>query len=60
MIEFLQHITTAPILSDNSRIVVYRDNGEEIEVKLNRETKTIESKTKLHENEVRFIKENYL
>lgn len=60
MIFLKQAITIAPILSDTNTIVIYRNNGEEIVVKLNRENKTILSAKKLQIDEVNFIRENYL
>lgn len=53
-------IIVAPILSDPNTVVIYRDNGEELAVKINKETKTLSSSIKISIEEVNFIKENYL
>lgn len=53
-------IVIAPILADASTVVIYRSNGEEIIVKLYKEKGTVASEKKLSDEEVDFIKENYL
>lgn len=53
-------VIVAPLLSDPNSLVIYRDNGEEIIVKVNHESKTIASAKKLDIKEVNFIRENYL
>lgn len=53
-------ITIAPTLSDPNILVIYRNNSDEIVVKVNKETKSISSNKKLEENEVIFIREKYL
>lgn len=53
-------ITIAPILSDPYTLIIYRDSGEEIIVKVNKENKTIASVQKITIDEVNFIRENYL
>ena len=56
----LLKIIVAPILSDGSTLVIYRDSGEEIIVKINKLNKSMTSIIKLKEQEFDFIKENYL
>lgn len=59
--EFPQHeITIAPVLSDPYTLVIYRDNGQEIIVKVNKENKSMACNQKLDIDEVNFIRENYL
>lgn len=53
-------ITIAPIMSDPWTLVIYRDNGEEIVVKINKESKSLATSKRLTIEEVNFIKENYL
>ena len=53
------HIIVAPNLSDAKTIVIYRDNGEEIIVKIT-DKGTLASEKKLNVEEVNFIKEHYL
>lgn len=53
------HIIVAPTLSDAKTIVIYRDNGEEIIVKIT-DKGTLASEKKLNVEEVNFIKEHYL
>lgn len=56
----LNNIYIAPLLSNNSILVIYRSCGIEIAVKINRENKTMSAEKKLTDIEVKFIKENYL
>ena len=53
-------VTVAPVLSDPHTLVIYRDNGQEIIVKVNTESKTLASAHKINIEEVKFIRENYL
>jgi predicted transcriptional regulator len=53
------HITVAPTLADAKTLVIYRDNGEEVVVKIT-DKGTLASEKKLSLEEVNFIKENYL
>ncbi len=53
-------IIIAPTLADASIVVIYRNNGEEIVIKLYKEKGTLASEKKLISEEVNFIKENYL
>lgn len=53
------HITVAPILADAKTLVIYRDNGEEVVVKITN-AGTLSSEKKLNVEEVNFIRENYL
>lgn len=48
-------VTIAPMLSDPTILVIYRNSGNEITVRINKETKAISSSTKLEEYEVIFI-----
>jgi len=56
----LLNITVAPILENDSTLIIYRNNGEEVVVKINKETKTISSNKKIDIDEVNFIRDNYL
>lgn len=47
-------------MTDPNSLVIYRDSGEEIIVKINKQTKTMASAQKLTIEEVNFIRENYL
>lgn len=55
----LSHITVAPTLADAKTLVIYRDNGEEVVVKITNKG-TLSSEKKLSIDEVNFLKENYL
>ena len=60
MIETSISVTVAPILADPCSLVIYRDSGEEVVVKINKEIKTMSSSIKMTIDEVNFIRENYL
>lgn len=53
-------VTIASILSEPNTLVIYRNSGDEIIVRINKETKSISSSKKLEEYEINFIKEKYL
>lgn len=53
-------VTIAPLLTEPNTLVIYRENGEEIIVKVNMENKTIASAHKINIEEVNFVRENYL
>ena len=53
------NITVAPTLADTKTLVIYRENGEEVAVKIT-DKGTLASEKKLSLEEVDFIKENYL
>lgn len=57
---FKNKIIVAPILSDAKTLIVYRDNGEEIVIKINAENKTISSEIKLTIDEVNYLRDSYL
>jgi hypothetical protein len=60
MTEITISVTVAPILAEPDTLVIYRDSGEEIVVKINKESKTMASSIKITIDEVNFIRENYL
>lgn len=58
--EFQEYIITiAPTLADAKTLVFYRDNGEEVVVKIT-DKDMLSSVKKLNPDEINFIKENYL
>jgi len=60
MNELIVTITIAPTLTDTNTLVIYRDNGEEVVVKVFKESKTMSASQKITPDEVNFIRENYL
>jgi len=56
---YIKHIIVSPILSDAKTLIIYRDNGDEIVVKIT-DKGTFSSEKKLTIEEVNFIRENYL
>jgi hypothetical protein len=53
-------VTIASILSEPNTLVIYRNSGDEIIVRINKQIKSISSSKKLEEYEINFIKEKYL
>jgi|LakMenEpi03Oct11_1017367.scaffolds.fasta_scaffold00942_6 hypothetical protein len=54
-------VTIAPMMSDPRALVIYRESGEEIIVKINQENKaSISCNQRLTIDEVNFIRKNYL
>jgi len=54
------NIIIAPTISDVSTLIIYRDSGEEVVLKINLEKRTMYSVVKLKIEEVNYIRENYL
>ena len=56
----VKNIIIAPTLADATRLIIYRNNGEEIIVRIDQHKKTIASAHKINIEEVNFVRENYL
>jgi hypothetical protein len=56
----VKNITVAPTLADSTKLIIYRNNGEEIVLTINKQTKTVASTYRLEIEEIDFIKNNYL
>ena len=56
----VKNIIIAPTLADATRLIIYRNNGEEIIVRIDQHKKTLASNNKLEVYEIDFIKNNYL
>ena len=56
----VKNIIIAPTLADATRLIIYRNNGEEIIVRIDQHEKTLASNNKLEIYEIDFIKNNYL
>jgi hypothetical protein len=53
-------IIVSPMLSEPNTLVIYRDNGEEVVVKIYKEKETMGSNKKMTIEEVNYIRQNYL
>ena len=52
----VKNIIIAPTLADATRLIIYRNNGEEIIVRIDQHKKTLASNNKLEIYEIDFIK----
>lgn len=55
-----KHVLITPMLYNLSMLVIYRENGEEVPVKINKQFKTLSANIKLSPEEANYIIDNYL